>query len=326
MRAAVARRYGGPDEFAIEEIPVPSPKPKEVLVRVEASSLNALDWHFLTGTPYPLRLVGGLRRPKRIVHGADLAGVVVATGAKVDDLAVGDSVFGESGSGGGLGPFARIRASNVAPIPDGVSFEDAAATPVAGLTAIQALRTHGEVAPGDQVLINGAAGGVGTFAVQVAKALGAHVVAVCSTRNVEMVRSIGADEVIDYTTDDFVALGRRFDVMVDGVGNRTADECLSLLEPTGRYVVISGPKDNPWIDPMRHIAKAAWTFWRKDQTLKQFTAAANREDMTMLGEMLADGRVVPQIQQTIGLEGVADAMAEIGSGHVRSKIVVVPSN
>jgi len=323
MTAVTARSYGGPEVLAVEEMPVPSPRPDEVLVAVRASSLNALDWHFLTGTPYLMRAMFGLRRPTRIVRGADVAGVVVAVGDDVARLRVGDAVFGEA-TGGGCGEFLTVKESHVAAIPDGVSFEAAGATPVAGLTALQGLRTHGRVQPGDRVLVNGAAGGVGTMAVQIAKALGAEVTAVCSTRNVDMARALGADEVLDYTRDDFAVGGARFDVMFDGVGNRHPRDCRSVLRDGGRYIAISGPKANRWIDPLPYLVRARLAFMRSDASFHQFTAAANVDDLTFLGELLASGRLVPQIDRVIGLDGVADGLAEIGTGHARAKIVVVP--
>ncbi len=323
MTAVTARTYGGPEVLAIETLPVPTPAADELLVEVRASSLNALDWHFLTGTPYLMRLMFGLRRPKRFVRGADVAGVVVAVGDGVSRFRVGDSVFGE-GSGGGCGKFLTVKEASVVAIPDGVSFESAGATPVAGLTAVQGLRTHGAVLPGDRVLINGAAGGVGTMAVQVAKVLGAHVTAVCSTRNVDMVRSLGADEVIDYTLDDFVAGGARFDVMLDNVGNRHPREVRSVMREGGRYVAISGPKANRWVGPLPYLARARMAFVRSDASFHQFTAAADVDDLTFLGELLASGRLVPEIDRVVSSDGVADALAEIGSGHARAKIVVVP--
>ena len=324
MTAAVARRYGSADVIAIDELSVKLPKKDEVLVKVEASSLNALDWHFLTGTPYPLRLVNGLRRPRRIVPGADVAGTVVALGAGVTNLKIGDEVFGECG-GGGCAPYLTVKAEHVVQKPASVSFQAAGATPVAGLTALQGFRTEAKVQPGERVLINGAAGGVGTFAVQIAKALGAHVTAVCSTRNVEMVRRLGADEVVDYKTDDFVAGGARFDVMLDNVGSREPAECLSVLVPDGRYVSVSGPKENNLLDPMRYIARMWFACKRSTQTFHQFVAAPIPEDLTYLGELLASGQLKPEIQRVIGLDGVAEGLAEIGTGHTRAKIAVVPS-
>lgn len=326
MTAVTARAYGGPEVLATETLPVPTPQAGELLVEVRASSLNALDWHFLTGTPYLMRPMSGMRRPKRIVRGADVAGVVVGVGDGVTRFAVGDSVFGE-GPGGGCGQYLTVKETSVVAIPDGVPFEAAGATPVAGLTALQGLRTHGGVKPGDRVLINGAAGGVGTMAVQIAKALGAHVTAVCSTRNVEMVRSLGADDVLDYTRDDYVEGGARFDVMLDNVGNRAPRENRSVLRPGARYVVVSGPKANRWVDPLPYLVRARLAFVRAEASFHQFTAQANADDLTFLGELLASGRLVPQVDRVIGLDGVdglAAALAEIGSGHARAKIVVAP--
>ncbi len=323
MPAIVAPRYGGAEVLERREVPVPTPAADEVLIEVAASSLNALDWHFLTGTPYFLRLVEGLRRPKRLIPGADVAGTIVAVGADVTGYRVGQRVFGEC-NGGGLAPYLATSEVGLAVIPDGVSDEAAAATPVAGLTAIQALRTHGKVQPGEHVLVNGAAGGVGTMCVQIAKALGATVTAVCSTGNVEMVAGLGADEVVDYRTEDFVAGGARFDVMVDNVGSRTPKENLSVLRPGARYVAVSGPKSNRWLDPMRYVARMALALWRADASFHQFVASPNDEDQALLAEMLADGRIVPAIDRVIDLDGVAEGLAQIGAGHTPAKIVVVP--
>ena len=323
MKAVTGRTYGTQDVLRIEELPIPEPGDDEVLIRVMASSLNALDWHFVTGTPYFMRLMVGLTRPKRIVPGSDVAGTVVAVGSAVDDLSVGDRVFGET-NGGGCGEYLATKAASVARIPADVSFESAAATPVAGLTAIQALRTHAAVQPGDRVLINGAAGGVGTYAVQIARALGARVTAVCSTRNVEMVEAIGANRVVDYTREDFVADGRLYDVMMDNVGNRPPRDVISVLAPGARYVAVSGPKKNRLLGPVPHIARMALAFLRTDHSFHQFTASPNRQDLDLLAAMLADGRIAPQVQRVIGLDGVADAVGEIGTGHVRAKIVVKP--
>jgi NADPH:quinone reductase-like Zn-dependent oxidoreductase len=324
MAAVVARRYGPPEVLALEPVSVPTPGQGEVLLKVAAASLNALDWHHLTGTPYFMRVVAGVRRPKRTIPGADVAGAVVATGPGVTELRVGDAVFGD-GEGGGCAAYASLPARRLVRKPAGVSFEAAAATPVAGLTAVQGLRTHAALQPGERALINGAAGGVGTFAVQLAKALGAEVTAVCSTRNVDMVRALGADEVIDYTRDDIVRGGARFDVMFDNVGNRTPAELMSMLQPGARYVVITGPKTNRWLGPIPHLARARWAFRRADATFHQFIASSNRDDLTYLGELIAAGQVSPVIDRVIGLDGVAAALAELGTGHTRAKIVVVPS-
>ena len=293
-------------------------------MQVAATSLNALDWHYVTGTPYFLRLVAGIRRPKRTVPGVDLAGTVVATGSGVTALTVGDAVFGE-GDGGGCAPYVSVRADRLVLKPADVSFEAAAATPVAGLTALQGLRTHAALQPGERVLINGAAGGVGTFAVQLAKALGAEVTAVCSTRNVDMVRALGADNVIDYTRDDVVRGGQRFDVMFDNVGDRTPAELFGLLRPGARYVAITGPKTNRWLGPVPHLARARLAFRRADASFHQFTESMDRDDLTYLGELLRTRRITPAIDRVIGLDGVAAGLAELGTGHTRAKIVVVPT-
>lgn len=323
MRAAVARRYGTPEVITVEEIAVPVPRADELLIKIEASSLNALDWHFLTGTPYFLRLIAGLRRPKRIVPGADVAGIVAAVGSEVSDFRPGDAVFGEC-EGGGCAGFLTTKVNTVVAKPPEVSFQAAGATGAAGLTALQGLWTHGNVQPGDEVLINGAAGGVGTFAVQIAKALGANVTAVCSARNVKMVSALGADRVIDYTTQDFVDCGQRFDLMFDNVGNRTPAECKSVLQPKARYVLTTGPKNNRLLDPMPYVVRSALSFKRAEQSFHQFTASPNRKDLTFLGELLVSGDVTPQIQRVVGLDGVAAGLAEIGTGHAKAKIAVVP--
>lgn len=323
MRAITSRRYGGPEVLQEEELTVPTPKVGQVLIKVEATSLNALDWHLMTGTPLFLRAISGLRRPKRIVGGADVAGTVVGLGANVEDLAIGDAVFGMC-ERGGLGEYLVAEVSALTHKPDNVSFEDAAATPVAGLTAVQALRTHGKLLAGEHVLINGAAGGVGTFSVQVAKALGAVVTAVCSSRNVEMVRSLGADHVVDYENADFVSAGPIYDVMMDNVGNRSPAECLSVLKPEGRYVVVSGPKTNRALGPVPHIIHTAIRFLRASQSFHQFTASGNEDDLALLRDLLATGQVDPAIQRVVGLDGAAEALREIGTGHTRAKIVVKP--
>ncbi len=323
MAVMGARRYGTAEVLEPAEQRVRTPDDGEVLIEVAASSLNALDWHFLTGTPYFLRLMAGLRRPKRLVPGGDVAGTIVAVGDGVTGLRPGDRVFGEC-RGGGCAPYLTTTAKAIVPIDGSVSFTDAAATPVAGLTALQGLVTHADLQAGEHVLINGAAGGVGTFAVQIAKSLGATVTAVCSTRNVAMVEALGADEVIDYRTEDFVAGGRRFDVMLDNVGSRSPKENLSVLNPGARYASVGGPKANPWIDPMGYVLKMALASWRSDASFHQFTASPNAEDLTTLAQMLADGRLVPAIDRVIGLDGLVEAMAEIGSGHAKAKIVVEP--
>lgn len=323
MQACVRDQYGIADILSVEQIQIPTPAKGEVLIKVEAASLNAADWHLLTGTPYAGRLVFGLRAPKAPSPGSDVAGTVSAVGSGVSGFSVGDRVFGECRSGS-CAEFVATKEKNLALIPDGVNYEAAAATPMAGLTALQGLQTHGRLKPNEEVLINGAAGGVGTFAVQIAKALGAHVTGVCSGRNVGMVARLGADEVIDYTVDDFATRENSFDLMLDNVGNRSAAERLRVLRPDARYVMVSGPKENAWLGPVVEMARSSMAFRRASQTFHQFTAAPNRDDLNQLGRMLADGQIVPEVQRTVGLDGVAEAMTEIGSGHTRAKILVIP--
>lgn len=326
MVAVVARRYGGPEVVAVETVPTPKPARGELLVRVAASSANALDWHFLTGTPYFLRLIAGLRRPRRLIPGSDVAGTVVAVGTGVSGVHVGDTVFGEC-AGGGFASFVTVDANHVVGLPPGVELAAAAATPVAGLTALQGLRTHAAVRAGDRVLINGAAGGVGTFALQVARALGAGgITAVCSTGNVEQARTLGATRVIDYLRDDFVEAGAEYDVVLDMVGNRTTAQILSILAPDGRYVAVSGPKANRWLGPVPHLARTRLRFSRASQTFHQFTAAPDVGDLRFLAQLLASGELTPAIDRVVGFDGVAAALDEIGAGHLRAKIVVVPSD
>lgn len=324
MQAVTARRYGGPEVLAIEDLKVPGPAEGQVLVKVEASSLNALDWHFMTGTPWIMRATSGLRSPKRLIPGADLAGTIVAAGADVEHLAIGDHVFGMTESGG-CGEYLVTKASTITTKPDNISFDDAAATPVAALTATQGLRTHAKLQAGEQVLINGAAGGVGTFSVQIAKALGATVTAVCSTGNVSMVRDLGADTVIDYSKEDFVASGPIFDVMLDNVGNRSAAECLSVMKPDGRYVAVSGPKTSRMFGPILHTIGTALRFLRVSQSFHQFIASSDEEDLTYLRGLLESGQLTPAIERVVGLDGVVEAMREIGTGHAKAKIIVKPN-
>lgn len=329
MRAATCRRYGGPDEIAVEhDVPVPTPADGEVLIKVAAASLNALDRHLTVGSPLLVRLGSGLRAPRRLGPGADVAGTIVAVGAGVTDLAVGDAVFGET-AGGTCAEYAVCKADKLALKPAEVSWAAAAATPVAGITALQGLRRHGRLEAGERVLVNGAAGGVGTFAVQIAKAFGAHVTGVCSTGNLEMVQRLGADEVLDYTVDDVVERYGdgdldTFDVMLDNVNTCTPTECLGLLRPGGRLVGI-GKVDmsNSW-GILVNALEAKLRFTRSGRSYHMVLAAPNREDLTALGDLLADGRLVPEIQRTVGLDGVADAVRELCTGHVRAKIVVVP--
>ncbi len=253
MKAAVYHTYGPPDVVHIEDVEKPVPKDNEVLLKVHAASVNPADWHFMRGAPYFLRLAAGLRKPKITRLGIDVAGLVEAVGRNVVQFKPGDAVFGVCR--GAFADYACTPESKLVMKPDNVTFEQAASVPLAALTALQGLRDRGHIQPGHKVLINGAAGGVGTFAVQIAKSFGAEVTGVCSTRNVDMVRSLGADHVIDYTQRDFAKNGQRYDLILDSVGNHSLLACSGLLNPKGIYVVNGGP-DGRWIGPLVHAFKA----------------------------------------------------------------------
>lgn len=290
-----------------------------MLIRVAAASLNPLDWHFVTGTPYVLRLMAGLRRPRRPVRGADVAGVVVELGDDVAEFAVGQRVFGTAR--GSFAEFAVARTRHLAPTPDGLDDGDAAAMPIAAITALQAVRDHARARPGRRILVNGAAGGVGTFAVQLAVAMGAEVTAVCSTRNVEMVASLGARRVVDYTRDDWVD-GEQYDAIVDNVGNRSLRDCRRSLAPDGVLVMVSGPKDNRWLDPFRRLVGGKVRFLFASQRFAQFTASEDASELTALVEFVERGELRSIVERRIGLDEVAEATAYLGTGHARAKIVV----
>ena len=325
MVAVTARRYGKTDALAIESVPTPQPAPGRLLVRVKASSANAFDWHMLSGTPYFLRLFAGLLKPKRLIQGQDVAGIVEAIGTDAIGFQVGDAIFG-SGRGSFAG-YTTVNPAFVAALPPGVEFEAAAATSMAGLTALQALKTHGAVELGDRVLINGAAGGVGTFAVQLARVLGAgDITAVCSTSNVKQASALGAHRVVDYLHEDFVVAGDKYDVVIDLVGNRTATEIRTILAPGARYVSVSGPMTNRWLGPLFYQSRIKRALRRTDATFHGFTAASTTEDLTFLAGLLASGQLVPAIDRVVGLDGVAEAIDQIATGHGAGKIVIVPGN
>lgn len=319
MQAIVQSRYGPPDVLRLDNVERPSPSEGQVLLRVAAASLNPLDWHFTTGTPYLLRLSAGLRRPKQAVRGADVAGTVVGVGAGVEGFGPGDRVVGLAA--GSFAEFAIASQGSLARLPESVSFADAAAMPVAGVTALQALRDHARVQPGDRVLINGAAGGVGTFAVQLAVAMGAEVTAVCSTRNVEMVAGLGAHRVVDYTRENWVD-GMEHDAIVDNVGNRRLGDCVRSLVAGGRYVMVSGPKDNRWLDPFRRLIAGKIRFARSGRSFNQFVAAGSTARLEVLVEHLVSGTVCSVIERRVALVDVPEALAYLGTGHARAKIVV----
>ncbi len=321
MRAMVYESYGSPDGLELRELPKPVPADDELLVRVRAASINPYDWHMLTGAPYVARISGGLRAPKRTILGVDFAGTVEAVGRDVTRFRPGDEVFG--GRNGALAEYLCVREQRaVAPKPPNVSFEQAAAAPVAAVTALQGLRDKGRLQPGQKVLINGASGGVGTFAVQIAKALGAEVTGVCSTRNVDTVRSLGADHVVDYTREDFTTNGQRFHVVLDNVGSRPWSELSRVLEPGAIVVVCGGPKTNRWIGPLDHSVKMRLASVRGSAKVAFFLAKLNPGDLAVLQELLAAGTVVPVIDRRHELSEAAEALRYLGEGHSRGKVVI----
>lgn len=319
MRALVRHRYGTPAQLALEDIAAPTPTDDQVMVRVAAASVNPLDWHALTGTPWLMRIQEGIRQPKSALLGRDVAGTVVSVGANVTGLAVGDEVFG-----GVNGSFVELAVGNERGLvrrPAGVPAAAAAATPIAGLTALQALRDKGGLQPGQSVLINGAAGGVGTFAVQLAVSMGATVTGVCSTENVELVRSLGAHEVVDYTKAEIGE--RQFDVILDNIGNHSLRQRRKMMAPTGRCVIVGGPKKGKLLGPITAMVRAVIGSWFRSQKFVPFMAATKAADLEILAGHLADGTVKPVVSRTFSLADAPDAFRSIEGGHTRGKLVVI---
>lgn len=318
MKALVRHRFGGPGCVRVEEVERPALEDDRVLVRVRASSVNKLDWHELRGWPRALRPVmrNGVLRPKSPLFGVDFAGVVEEVGKDVTDLAVGDEVFG-----GRNGAFAEyVSATNVVKKPANVSFEEASTMGIAGLTALQGLRDYGQVEAGERVLINGASGGVGTLAIQVAKSLGAHVTAVVSTRNVEQARALGADAVIDRTNEDFTRLGERYHVIADVAGGHSWRALKRVLEPEGRLVLVGAHGSR---GQLSHIA-GVWLASRfGKRTVKFCGTKFKKDDLQTLAGLLESGRLKPAIDRTYALTEAQDALRTFGEGHVRGKLVFV---
>ncbi len=320
MKAVVRDSYGPPDVLELREVAKPELADDGVLVRVRASSVNPVDWYDVTGRPWIARPMTGLRRPKSRLTGRDFAGTVEAVGKDVTDLQVGDDVFGGKSGGGSFAEYVCAR-DGVARKPANRTFEEAAAVPVAALTALQGLRDHGQLHPGHKVLVNGASGGVGTFAVQIAKVLGAEVTAVCSTRNVEQARSLGADHVIDYTAEDFTRGGIRYDVILDVAGSKSWSQCRRVLNPHATLVMV-GAKGNPLMGPLGHFAEVRLAALRGSQKAVFFIAKLDSPDLDVLRELLESGKVKPVVEKRYELGEVADALRYIGDGHAQGKIVI----
>ena len=325
MKAVRYHRYGGPDVLELQEVDTPAAGDGEVLVRIRAASVNPLDWHFMRGAPYLVRAMAGLSRPKPSASrlGADMAGTVEAVGQNVTGFQPGDEVFGGLEERGTLAEYISVRADAVVlQKPAGLTFEQAAAVPVAAFTALQALRDKGRVQPGQKVLVNGASGGVGTFAVQIAKALGAEVTGVCSTANVGMVASIGADHVVDYTREDFTRAERRYDLLIDIAGNRSLAETRRVLVPKGVLVVVGGPNKGRWIGPFGRTIRMLLQSPAVSQRMVSFLAHQNRDDLAVLRELLDAGKVTPVIDRAYRLNQVAEAVRYLETGHARGKVVI----
>lgn len=322
MNAIVYHEYGTADVLRLEEIERPVLGNNQVLIEVRAAAANPLDWHYMRGTPYLMRMDSGLFRPKSTRLGVDVSGRVVAVGENVTRFKPGDEVFGTAG--GAFAEYARASEDKVVLKPANLSFEQAAAVPVAALTALQGLRDKGRLQPGQKVLINGASGGVGTFAVQIAKSFGAEVTGICSTRNVEMVRALGADHVIDYTKEDFGQSSDRYDLILDNVGNRSLGDFRRVMNPEGIYVLIGGggPDDGRWIGPFARVIKACLLSPFVSEELVMLLASINKDDLLLMKELMEEGKVTPVIDRTYALSEVPEAIRYLEKGHARGKVII----
>jgi NADPH:quinone reductase-like Zn-dependent oxidoreductase len=323
MKAITYCDYGIAN-LKLEEIEKPTPNDDQILVKVRAASVNPYDWHFIEGTPKIMRMMGvGLRKPKDTRLGVDFAGTVEAVGKNVTQFKPGDDVFG--GKGGAFAEYVCRRAEGaVALKPANITFEQAASVNIAGITALQGLRDKGKVQPGQKVLINGASGGVGTFAVQIAKSFGADVTGVCSTRNVDLVRSLGADHVIDYTKEDFAKGKQRYDVILDNVPNHSLSECRRILNPNGKYVMIGGggPNDSRWVGPFGRVIHALVLSPFISQKMGMMMADPSQKDLTTLADMMQSGKLKPVIDRTYKLDQGPEAIRYLEEGHARGKVII----
>jgi NADPH:quinone reductase-like Zn-dependent oxidoreductase len=317
LKALVYRRYGSPDVLGVEDVAKPVPKDDELLVRVHAASINAADRVLLRGKPFIMRLAMGLSKPKHPILGFDVAGRVEAVGPRVEAVRTGDEVFGASRFGG-FAEYACISERTLVSKPPNVSFEQAAATPTAAYTALQAIGKKGQLRPGERVLVEGASGGVGTFAVQLAKAFGAEVTAVCSTRNVEIARSIGADHVIDYSREDFTRSVRRYDLVLGVNAYRPISDYARALESNGTYVMSGGGGRQI----LQAIFQGLWLSKTGNKTLGNIMATAKKADLLVVKELLETGKIKPVIERTCSLSEVPDAIRRLESDHARGKTVI----
>jgi NADPH:quinone reductase-like Zn-dependent oxidoreductase len=320
MKAIVYHRYGSPDVLECAEIEKPAPGDDEVLIKIRAAAVNPLDWASMRGTPFLVRLMAGLRKPKIPRLGVDVAGQVEAVGRNVTQLKPGDEVFGSCR--GAFAEYGCAPESAVVTKPRNMTFEQAAAVPVAGYTGLQALRDKGHIQAGHKVLINGASGGVGTFAVQIAKSFGAEVTGVCSTRNLDLVRSIGADRVIDYTQEDFTQSGQRYDLLLDCIANHSLSACRRVLNPRGIYILVGG-RDSRWIDPLPRLIKTLVLSRFVSQSLVLCMARRSKEDLALLRDLMEAGKITPVIDRSYRLSEAPQAVGYLGEGHARGKVVIM---
>ena len=318
MKAVIYKSYGPPDVLMIEDVEKPTPKDNEVLVKVYASSVNPVEWYTMTGL-FLARIGNGLFKPKDTRLGTDYAGVIEVVGKNVTDFKPGDEVYG--GRSGAFAEYVCVQKA-ITHKPANVTFEQAGGVAIAALTALQGLRDHGQLQAGQKVLINGASGGVGTFAVQIAKALGAEVTGVCSPHNVELIRSLGADHVIDYTKEDFTRKGKSYDLLLDIAGSRSWSECKRVLNPKANLVIVGGPKTNRWIGPLGHVIKLRLGALRASQKVLFFVASFKREDFICLNEMFERGQIKTVVDRVYPLGEISEAMRYLGTGHAKGKIVV----
>ena len=320
MRAVIYCEYGPPDVLQIANVEKPVPGDDQVLVRVRAAAINPLEWHFMRGTPYIARMSMGLRVPETTRLGVDYSGVVEAVGRNVTEFKPGDEVFG--GRAGALAEYVAARADRaIVHKPANITFEQAAGVSVAGITALQALRDKGGIQPGERVLINGASGGVGTFAVQIAKSFGAHVTGVSSGRNVDLVRSLGADSAIDYTKENFTEGSGKYDLIVDNVANHPLSKVRRVLEPDGTYIMVGGPSGR-WIDPLPRALGASVMSRFVSQDMRFFISELKKDDLKLLAELMASGKVRPVVDKVYPLDEIQAAMTYLETGRARGKVVI----
>jgi len=327
MKAIVYEKYGLPDVLELKDVENPTPLDDEVLVEVHAASVNAYDWHFLTADVFLIRLMGGgLLRPKKKTLGADIAGRVVAVGKNITRFHLGDEVFGKAkGGSGGFAEYVCAPEKTLELKPTNVSFDEASTASMAALTALQGLRDEGQIQSGNRVLIHGASGGVGTFAVQIAKSFEAEVTAVCSSRNVDIARSIGANHVIDYTLEDFILNGELYDLILVVNGNRSIDEYKQALKPNG-ICVLAGGGGGSILELIVGMFQERWISKTENKKIGSFLANINQKDLAFMKELLASGKVKPVIDRRYSLNNTADALRYLGEGHAQGKIVITMEN